>query len=381
MIRIRDPIYGTIEIEDEFLPLINNPYFQRLRNIKQNSLLYYVYPSAKHDRFSHSMGVYHLMKRVLGNANNKNISKEDRFNLKAAALLHDIGHGPHSHLWEALVDGFDHEDMSSEIIREVFNLPKVAEIIEKKHPLHPLLSSVIDVDKLDYMSRDSYFCGVGYGHTDMERIVESMHVINNKIAIDAKVVSSVEHMITGRISLYKSTYYHHLVRAMDALLEKIFFRIRKLRSEKVELYFDEILLKFIQGKGTVKDFIYLDDAVIRFHLYKWSESKDEILNDLVKRFLNRGGFKALDPVIYGLKREDVIKEISKTHDSDYYFYEKPIQKSVYESEVLVKKKTGEILPLSEYSPYIKNVISLPIYAHYFIGPEEIMKQFKENSPE
>ncbi|MCA9477827.1 MAG: HD domain-containing protein [Nanoarchaeota archaeon] len=379
MIRIRDPIYRTIEIEDEFLPLINNPYFQRLRNIRQNSLLYFVYPSAKHDRFTHSMGVYHLMRRVLNNENNAGISKEDQFALKAAALLHDIGHGPNSHLWEVLVENFDHEQMSSQIIREEFKLPQVADIIEKKHPLYPLLSSVIDVDKLDYMSRDSYFCGVGYGHTDMERIVESMHVIDKKIAIDAKVVSSVEHMITSRISLYKSTYYHHLVRAMDALLEKIFERVQYLRKNDKELYIDELLLNFMQGKGTVKDFVHLDDSVIRWHLFKWSQSKDPILKDLVTRFVYRGGFKALDPVVYGITKEEVLAAIGKSFDVNYYFYETPVKKTVYESEVLVKKKTGELVALSEFSPYIKNVISLPISAIYFIGPTEVMSEFKEHA--
>jgi HD superfamily phosphohydrolase len=378
MTSIRDPIYGTIDIEDEFIPLIDNPYFQRLRNIKQNSLLYCVYPSAKHDRFSHSIGAYHLMKKVLTNQNNKHISKKDAFTLKAAALLHDIGHGPFSHLWEDLVEEFDHEEMSIQIIKQIFKLPKVADVIAKKHPLYPLLSSVIDVDKLDYMARDSYFCGVGYGHTDVERIVESMHVIEGKVVVGAKVVSSVEHMITGRISLYKSTYYHHLVRAMDTLLGKIFLRVSDLKKEEKEVYFDELLLKFMNGEGSLKDFRYLDDSLIRFHLYKWSGSKDSILKDLVRRFLDRSGFKALAPKIYKLNKADIKKEIKKTYDLRYYFFDHKYQKGVYESEVLVKKQNGTLVPLSKFSNYVRSIIDIPIDVNYYIGPNEVMDEIKKN---
>lgn len=376
MIQIRDPIYRTIEVEDAFLPLIDNPYFQRLRNIKQNSLLFYVYPSAKHDRFSHSIGVYHLMKKVVENQNNTHLSDEDRFNLKAAALLHDIGHGPYSHLWEHLIEHFDHEAMSSLIIREEFKLPQVADIIEKKHPLYPLLSSVIDVDKLDYMARDSYFCGVGYGHTDVERIVESMHVIDGEIVIDAKIVSSVEHMITSRISLYKSTYYHHRVWAMDALLERIFLRVKHLVEEEHLPYFDELFLKFFNGEGTSQDFLHLDDTIIKWHLHKWSASSDAILSDLVYRFLSRSGFKALDPLIYGINAADVQEKIAQHFDVTYYFYNKSYEKTTYESEVFVKKKTGELVKLSEFSEYVKNTITVPISIRYLIGPAEVMDVFK-----
>lgn len=379
MIHVRDPIYKSIEVEDEFIRLVDNPFFQRLRNIKQNSLLYFVYPSAKHDRFSHSLGVYHLMKLVVENSYNQHLSDKDKFHLKAAALLHDIGHGPYSHLWEQLIPSFDHEEMSSKIIREKFGLGVVADIIEKKHSLHPFLSSVIDVDKLDYLARDSYFCGVGYGQTDVERILKNMRIEDGKIVVDPKLVSSVEHMITGRISLFKSTYYHHRVQSMDILLEKIFSRVRYLVENNNLMYCDDILLSFIEDRGNLQDFVRLDDTVIKWHLLKWQEEKDNILADLVERFLERKGFKGLDPRVYKVTGKELQQRIAKDYDVEYYFYEKNLEKTPYEKEMYVKKKDGSLMKLSEFSAYIHNVISLPIQVHYLIGPDEIIDEIKYKS--
>jgi len=372
MIIVRDPLYGVIEVEKEFIPLLDNPYFQRLRHIKQDALLFYVYPSAKHDRFSHSLGAYHLMKQVISH-NHRKISKDDAFVLKAAALLHDVGHGPYSHMWEHLVDGFDHEAMSVALIKEKFGLPKVAQVIEKKHPLSALLSSVIDVDKLDYMARDSYFCGVGYGYTDVERIVRHLSVQDNKLCVSPKIFTSVEHVIMSRINLYKSTYFHHSVIVKDVLMKHIFRRAKTLFLEGKSLYVDDVFGKFLRGVGSVDDFLLLDDSVIEFHMNKWRSEKDEILADLVERFFSRKGFGVKNLLFDVVDVEKIKAAVVKTYDMDYYFADFPITKGVYENEAFVKQTDGKLVPLSKLSEHIAGIIQIPIKKHFIIAPHECLE--------
>jgi len=370
MVVIKDPIYKLIEIEEEFLAIIDNPYFQRLRNIKQNALLFYVYPSAKHDRFTHSIGTYHLMKQVVNNGL-MNLSEKDKFNLKAAALLHDIGHGPYSHLWEQMIPNFDHEEMSAVIIREIFQLPEVAQIIEKDHPYYKLLSSVIDVDKLDYMARDSYFCGVGYGHTDVERIVRSLSVEDNKLIISPKIVSSVEHVITGRISLYKSTYFHPACRSKDALMKSMFKCVSDLYFSGEDVFVDELLSRFLDQTFNIEDFLLIDDSIIEYHVHIWRKSKNPILFDLANRFFNRKSFVAKNIKIEGNKFLEEVKErIKKKYLLSLYYIEDKIIKGVYENEVYVKKPNEELIALSKFSEHIAGIIRTPIKIDLVIVPRE-----------
>lgn len=372
MFTIKDPIYKLIEIEDEFAPLIDNPYFQRLRNIKQNALLYFVYPSAKHDRFTHSLGTYHLMKEIVNNGL-MDLSDNDKFNLKAAALLHDIGHGPYSHSWEHMVSNFDHEEMSARIIREIFNLPVAADIIEKKHPYHKLLSSVIDVDKLDYMARDSYFCGVSYGTSDVERIVRSISVADGKLIIPVSLVSSVEHVIMGRISLYKSTYFHPSCRSKDALMEAVFSCVRNLHVSSQDVFVGPLLAKFLDGTNTLSDFLYLDDSVLEYHLNVWRTSSDPVLNDLANRFFSRKSFVAMDLFIHGDEfLIDVKKRINEKYSFPYYFHEDCFVKGVYENEIYVKKPNNELVALSKFSEHIAGIIKTPIKVHLVIFPKDVL---------
>lgn len=369
MVLIIDPIYGHIKLDADILPLIDNPYFQRLRGIKQNSTLFFVYPSAKQDRFSHSIGAYHLMRKVVENGQ-MDLTQEDKFHLKAAALLHDIGHGPYSHLWERLLPNYDHEEMSKTIIREVFKLPVVADIIAKKHPYSALLSSVVDVDKLDYMSRDSYFCGVGYGRTDTDRIVQYLYVKEGKLCVPPKIVTSLEHVITGRISLYKSVYFHHLTRAIDANLTGMIKRVRDLFDAQKEVFMDEVMKHALQGELSMEEFLLADDALLEYHIKQWKYSSDTILADLVKRFLSRKGFKAINTREKTISLQDVDMQ---DFEQEYYFFEDKIDKSVYESEIYIESQ-GKFIPLTEYSPYIKAIAHINMNEKFIIGPREVLSK-------
>lgn len=371
---IRDPLYRVVEVEDEFIKLIDNPYFQRLRFIKQNANLFYVYPSAKHDRFAHCIGSYHLMKKIVENKLIK-LSEQDKFNLKAAALLHDIGHGPYSHMWELVAPDYDHEKIGTQIIEEIYKLPEVAKIIQKKHPLYPLLSSVLDVDKMDYMARDSYFCGVGYGDTDVDRIVNHMAVKDKKICILPKIVPSVEHVIIGRITLYKSLYYHKASVAKDVLFRSIFMRVKDLMKENKDVFLDSALRKFLDDKFELKDVLSFDDSTIEFHFSKWKNSKDLILKDLVNKFLSRKGFSAIETRLIKGDKDAIKKDVARLYPLKYYYYKESRTKTIYESEVLVMLH-NKFVPLSKYSSQIMSAQKADLKLDFIIGPKEVLKKYK-----
>ncbi len=359
---ILDPVHGHINIKG-FEKIINHPLMQRLRYIKQDSLLYHAFPSAKHDRFSHSLGTFHVMSQVV---ENNNFNEEDSYHLKAAALLHDIGHGPYSHLWERMIPEYDHEEISQKIITEIFQLPVVAKIINKEHPLSELLSSVVDVDKLDYLARDSYFCGVGYGFTDLERITKYLTIKEGKLSIPQKLVNSIEHVILARLSLYTCTYFHHAVRAKDMNLTSIIKRVKYLQSTNQEVFIDSTLAQALQGKVILDDLVKMTDTMIEYHLHQWKEADDKILQDLVQRFFKRKGFVA--------KESDQPLPQTTEFDPEYYLLEDEISKEIYESEIYVYTKEKEHVALSEFSQLVKQIKHLTIKKRFIIGPQEILKK-------
>lgn len=205
---IKDPLYKNIVILNSDKKYIETFEFQRLRNIKQLSFVDFVFPSANHTRFSHSIGAYNLMRKVLLNGYIKADSKT-KTNLRLAALLHDIGHGPFSHLWEKVFPSFDHEKSTQDILKK-FGLDEVASIIDKKSEFSSLITSTIDVDKLDYMARDSYFAGVSYGFSEVEYILENITIIKGKVVIKPKAIQSIEDLITQRVNLFKTVIFINL---------------------------------------------------------------------------------------------------------------------------------------------------------------------------
>jgi hypothetical protein len=251
-----------------------------------------VYPSANHTRFSHSLGAYHLMKKVLLN---KLIDADPKTkeNLKIAALLHDIGHGPFSHLWEKVFPHFDHEKATQEIIRKMgFN--GAADILIKKSEYSQLVSSTIDIDKLDYMARDSYFAGVSYGVAEVDFILQHIFVKNGKLTIMPSSLSSVEDLITQRINLFKTVYFHKMAVEYDFIFIKIFQRVKYLLKQKKEININKNLLSFFNKTNTLKDLQELTDYLILSHIHNWREHEDKILSNLCENFLQRNKFKVVN---------------------------------------------------------------------------------------
>ncbi len=348
---IKDPLYKQILVDPKHKKIIDSPQFQRLRYIKQTSFVDLVYPNANHTRFSHSLGAYHLMGKALDNGLNE-VSKSQRENLLLAALLHDVGHAPFSHAWEKLFPHFDHEKMTVEILNKM-KLNDVSKIIQKKSPFWQLISSSIDIDKLDYMARDSYFAGVSYGVSEVDFIILHTYVKDNKIVIKPSALSSVEDLITQRVNLFKTVYFHKIAVEYDFILKKIFQRVSELLKEKkCDVYINKNLLAFFEKRNTFENHQALNDAIIISHITEWVDSKDKILSDLCSRFMSRKKFKTVNINLKKVDIKKIKKEVSKKYDLNYYFDVIKLPITILQTPIYVEID-GKLRKLEEVSELIK----------------------------
>jgi len=315
---IKDPLYKQILIKNKHKKFIDCPEFQRLRFIRQTSFSESVYPSATHTRFTHSMGVYHLMRKVLNN-HLINVSTEDKENLMLAGLLHDLGHGPFSHMWTNIFPRFDHEAMTQTILRNK-GLDKVADILKKKHPMWQLITSTIDMDKLDYMARDSYFAGVSYGVAEVDFIIQHMYIKDKKLVIKPSAISSVEDLITQRVNLFKTVYFHKTAIERDFVLNKIFKRVHVLLNDGVDVPMNSHLRNYFNKKDTLKNFLALNDIVVTADIFAWSEHKDKILSTLASMFTMRKKFRVLNLDHKSVNKRKIKAVVRAAgYDLDYFY--------------------------------------------------------------
>jgi len=256
---IRDPLHGNIKLDGLFLELVDTPYFQRLRNIKQNGLCYLVYPAMNSTRFEHSLGVYHLGGLL---ADHLNLPEDDRIELRAACLLHDVGHGPFSHTFDELMTkhGLDHEAESTRIIlkTEVSELldaagiapQNVVNLIYGRGKLGKLLSSEVDVDKMDYLVRDAYYAGVTYGIIDVERLLYSIRFEKGDVLVNYGGLEAVESLLINRNMMYQTVYRHHAKRIAEAMLTHAVEKIMEDGTKPMSVFrMDDIgLINLLRGK-------------------------------------------------------------------------------------------------------------------------------------
>ena len=308
-----DPIHGFITVpKGIILKLIDHPYVQRLRRIRQLGLGYLVFPAAEHSRFSHALGALELGQRVLKNLREKDttISDAEIEGTLIAILLHDIGHGPLSHTLEhTLIDDFNHELMSLAIMKELnrqFNgaLDTAIDIFTDQHPkkfLHQLISSQLDIDRLDYLKRDSFFTGVSEGSVGINRILKTMRVFKGNVVIEKKGIYAIENYILSRRLMYMQVYLHKTVLSADTLLKMIFRRIRWLIEQGAGIHQPSIALNYFLknnpsskksiSKKMIEMYTLLDDHDVYLSIKYWMHSGDPILSDLCRRFLNRSLFR------------------------------------------------------------------------------------------
>lgn len=344
---IRDNVHGNIVINYQIIwDLINTDVFQRLRRIHQLGGTFMVYPSAEHSRFTHSLGVYHIVNRFINEVTNLKdvLSSGDIIALLCSGLLHDIGHGPYSHAFEDVFNT-NHEVMSTRIILENTSITKVLDkysltlkneitsIINKTHHnklLVQIISSQVDADRMDYLLRDSLNCGVSYGKFDLDRLIRSMIVIDNKLVFKESGVHALENYIFSRYHMYWQVYLHPTANSYEIILNKILSRIKFLNSDNYQFNCDiSLLLPFLKEGMLIEDYLKLDEGILSYYFSKLISEKDVILSNLCNCFINRILFKHRDID----NRDDGLKLIKDTEKDDakqeYYFEIHETKSSLY----------------------------------------------------
>jgi len=311
---INDPVYGFINIPGDIIfDIIEHPWFQRLRNIRQLGLTSFVYPGANHSRFQHCLGALHLMDNALTTLKNKGvrITPEEQEAALIAILLHDIGHGPYSHALEnSIVNGINHEDLSlllMKMINKLFNgrLDMAIDIFTGNHErrfLHELVAGQTDMDRLDYLRRDSFFTGVIEGSVGSDRIIRMLNAVNDRLVIDEKGIYSLEKLFIARRLMYWQVYMHKTVITSENLLVNVLKRAKYLAMSGNEIFATPALKFFLynnigpeelNGTGIftpgiiATNFMRLDDTDILVSAKYWIDSNDKVLADISDRLINR----------------------------------------------------------------------------------------------
>ncbi|MAO71239.1 MAG: phosphohydrolase [Flavobacteriales bacterium] len=378
---INDPIYGFITIERGIIfKLIEHPFFQRLRRISQLGLSYLVYPGAYHTRFHHALGCMFLMEKAIDQLRNKGneITDAESEALKITILLHDIGHGPFSHALEhSIVNNISHENLSNLFmnrLNEQFNgkLDLAIQIFNNKHSkkfLHQLVSSQIDMDRLDYLKRDSFFTGVAEGNIGIERIINMLDVVNDELVIEEKGIYSIEKFLIARRLMYWQVYLHKTVLSVEHTLIKILQRAKELIKGGINLYASDPLKKFLENdyklndllntKTLLESFSELDDHDIYSCIKEWKNNSDFVLSSLCKRIINREPLKILiQNFPFTLEDIQIVKNKTKkhfklnNHEVDYLVFTDKVSNNAYhhsKSQINILMKNGEIKYITEAS--------------------------------
>jgi hypothetical protein len=368
-----DPIYGFITLPYEIIfDLIEHPYFQRLRRIKQLGLTHLVYPGALHTRFHHAMGTMNLMTKAIDVIRSKGheITDEEALGVTIAILLHDIGHGPFSHALEhSIVNGISHEEISTlfmDKLNQEFKgkLDIALKIFRNEYPkkfLHQLVSGQLDMDRLDYLRRDSFFTGVSEGVISTERIITMLTVHNDHLAIEEKGIYSIEKFIIARRLMYWQVYLHKTVLSAENLLVNILKRAKSLANNNEELFCTPSLRTFLYAQHDLSsfknnpklldEFANLDDYDIMTSVKVWQNHSDKILSKLCKMMVNRNLYKVVinDTRLAKDELNTIKKKFSKQlkisdKEIEYFVFQDAIENNAYNPKmdkinILLKNNT------------------------------------------
>ena len=381
---INDPVYGFIRFpEPELIRIIDHPWFQRLRNIKQMGLAQLVYPGAVHTRLAHSLGACHLMGKALDELKMKDISpdKDECLAARMAALLHDIGHGPFSHSLEHSLVSVPHEKLSRLIMQRMNKemggmLDKCIQIFDHSYPrkyLHQLVSSQMDVDRMDYLNRDSYYTGVSEGVIGYDRILQMLSVKDNELMVEEKGVHSVEKFIIARRLMYWQVYLHKTVLGAEMLLINILKRAKELAQNGTELFATPALKYFLYKDLTEEDFnnnpehldIYcqLDDSDVMASIKVWQTHEDKVLSMLCKMLILRKLYKVLfssESLASILGDKQVKAKVSlgiEDKDLQYFVFTGKTSNSTYninDELIKIETKSGLVKNITEIDDSLVN---------------------------
>lgn len=404
---INDPVHGFIKINNPLiLEIIDHPYFQRLKRIKQLGLTEFIYPGAHHTRFHHALGAYHLMTQALMNLRNKGheISDQEVEGAQIAILLHDIGHGPFSHVLEfTLLQNIHHEDISL-ILMEKLNLHfsgklnlaiKMFKNLYERRFFHQLISSQLDVDRLDYLSRDSFYTGVREGFIGAERLLEMLDLKDEQLVLEIKGIYSIENFLMARRLMYWQVYLHKTAISSESNLIQIIKRAKFLiqNGEKVSsiIPFESFLNsqydleKFSKNDELINHFTDLDDYTLWGSIKNWKYSDDRILRNLSNQFLNRQLPKChleTEPLDmdFILEQKNKVKKYWKLNDEEvnYFVTEGTNSNSAYvssEESIKIVNKKGKVVDLITASdlPTIQ-ALSQVVKKFFFCHPKDVYLQ-------
>ncbi len=401
---INDPVHGFIGIKSDLVfDLISHPVFQRLRRIRQLGITHFVYPGATHTRFQHAIGAMHLMEMAIGVIRSKGhiITHEEEEAVLTAILLHDIGHGPFSHTLESsIIPLMPHEQMSALLMKELNisfhgSLSMAIDIFADLYPkrfLHQLVAGQLDMDRLDYLKRDSFFTGVTEGVIGSDRIIKMLNVVDDQLVVEAKGIYSVEKFLIARRLMYWQVYFHKTVVAAENLLTMLLKRAGQLASEGEEIFASPYLKYFLENDVTAEDngvlpgsdavkelienFINLDDDDIMSAAKVWAGHPDRSLSLLAQwltgRTLYRVEFqnKAFDDrKIKDLKNEICHKFNIPADEAGYFVFAGNISNYAYKYEdekIQILYNTGELVDISDASDMLNVTVLSKTVKKYFL---------------
>ncbi|MBS5056159.1 HD domain-containing protein [Bacteroides sp.] len=394
---INDPVFGFINIPKGLLyDIVRHPLLQRLTRIKQVGLSSVVYPGAQHTRFQHSLGAFHLMSEAITQLASKGnfIFDSEAEAVQAAILLHDIGHGPFSHVLEdTIVKGVSHEEISLMLMERMNKemngqLSLAIQIFKDEYPkrfLHQLVSGQLDMDRLDYLRRDSFYTGVTEGNIGSARIIKMLDVADDRLVVESKGIYSIENFLTARRLMYWQVYLHKTSVAYEKMLISTLLRAKELASQGVELFASPALrfflyndinpTEFYNNPDCLENFIQLDDNDIWTALKVWSTHTDKVLSTLSTGMINRNIFKveiSSEPISEDRKKEltlHISQQLGITLSEANYFVSTPgIEKNMYDpadDSIDIIYKDGTIKNIAEASDMLNiSLLSKKVKKYY-----------------
>lgn len=398
---LNDPIYGFTSIPNSLLyDIIAHPYFQRLRRVSQMGFSNMVYPGANHTRFHHAIGCLHLMQKAVRVLRFKaiDISDEEANALYIAILLHDIGHGAFSHALEhSIVEGISHEEISLKFMKKMnaeFNgqLTMAIRVFEGKYPrkfLNQLISSQLDIDRLDYLKRDSFYTGVAEGNISSERLIAMIHVVNDELVIEQKGIYSVEKFLIARRLMYWQVYLHKTGLSAEHMLVNVLKRAKELSQNGEKLFASKALTYFLTTKITKENFTdqtleifsKLDDYDVLAAIKEWTDHSDNVLSLLSKMIIDRNLLKVK---IQQMRTSDAVMDakISELksimnlaeNEAQYFVFQKQIQNQAYNpsTPIMILNKNGKLEDIVKASDQLNlQALTKPVIKHFVCYPKQM----------
>ncbi len=399
---LNDPIYGFVTLRHSFtIDILDHPYVQRLRRISQLGLSHLVYPGAVHNRFHHAVGSLFLMQEAIDVLRTKGveITKEEDEAVCFAILLHDVGHGPFSHALEhSLVKSVQHEDISTMImdrLNQDFDgkLTLAIKIFKNEYAkkfLHQLVSSQLDMDRLDYLARDSFYSGVTEGKVGSERIIKMLSVSNDQLVIEEKGIYSVEKFIVARRLMYWQVYLHRTVLSAEYMLTLVLRRAKFLAQSGIEVFATPALLRFLKNDfdkasfastpNIVDSFCELDDSDVFSAMKAWRHHTDRVLSSLSARLLDRKLFRIeLRP--HPFTTEEVHEKISliakkwslTLDEASYFVSNQSIENKAYtQNGILIQYKDGSLRDFAESNDHLSlELLTKPVKKSFLCYPKDL----------